>query len=251
MTIPYYSNFPIAPASVVEALVGLIPLPGLFESHVGTDNSLFLDVMFDDENPFTLQLLGDIAAFTGTPDEYVIVEPSEIVEGALSITFAATAFDFTEQFKGTRFENSPHLGVGILDLDEELAVPTIDESVDSIGAALKKFVAQLAAFGEEDDEEEDGFVCTGVHQPGAFKQLPNLSPEVAAHLYDQLPGMSYLGRGPELTPEDTQLIEDALRAGIPDLTPEERAGAVFIDVTNMNAEDAMALVDTILTGLGI
>jgi hypothetical protein len=245
MTTPYYANFPKAPDDIVEALVNLIPLPGLFESHVGTDNSLFLDVVFDQEHPFTLQKLTEIAAFCGTPEEYVYVEASEFVEGALSITMAATLFDFTEQFDGTPFENSPYLGVGILD-EEPLPTPvTTDDAIDSIDAALKKFVSQLIGMDDEEEDEEedpdseeedDGFqcagpygckldsdACTGVHQPGEARALPPLSPEAAQALYD----------------------------GIPTATPAELAGVVYIDVTDMNVEDVMALMDVISTAGGL
>ena len=147
-TNPYYANFPVAPELVVEGLVNLIPLPGLFETHVGADNSLFLDVVFDEDHPITAQVLSDIATFAGCPEEYLFVEPSAYVEKALSITMAVTAFDFTDSFKGTVFETAPWLGIGLL--DDVAPVPDTEDSDEE----------------EEDDEdseeEDDGFLCGAV-----------------------------------------------------------------------------------------
>lgn len=173
-TRPYYRNFKEAPNGLLDSIEELTDVDIAY-GHVGVDNSLFLDLVQTDSLPVTAKQILMVAAAVGADLDDAFIEPSQLVEGGLSVSFAATMFDFSGSYRGTPQEDSPFFGVGLHDgevrpepsatqqvliarLQEQIdaeAPPTPDDAIDAVEYAIDAVEYALRGFFGALQAEED------------------------------------------------------------------------------------------------
>ena len=103
MSKPYYTEYPDAPAALISGISAACQIPTIVGAHVGTDQSIFLEIFQNDDFRFHAGHLDDLAEFCLAELEDVFVEPGPDAD-TLTVTINNSCFDFSEQFKGTRWE---------------------------------------------------------------------------------------------------------------------------------------------------
>lgn len=92
----HYSNFPVAPTSVVSGLSAVCAIPSIVDARVGADGTLYLDVYQDEAWQLTSDHVRAIAEFCETDAADVVVGQHE-TPGLVWVAIARTPWDFALQ----------------------------------------------------------------------------------------------------------------------------------------------------------
>ncbi len=101
----YYHSFPQAPIELVSGIAAGAGIPSIVGAYVGIDNSVYLDVFINDDFHISANHLRDIAEVCGVTLDELEVAPGIDTEH-VTISVVTSCYDFSELFKGTRFDRA-------------------------------------------------------------------------------------------------------------------------------------------------